>query len=572
MLVLLGRCGLLDERVVGVAVPHDVDVPQLRVPGGGGVGVPEGDGGEVPHEDGLGFAVELLRFGDGGRGSGLGDEHVERGGGIVAVVGGGARHVEGFEEVVDGGVVAGPAGAEGYFDGALGDFVAELFEGGVGLAVGGDSEGLVEVVADCVDPLLVAAVSVIADVEGAAPVADGVGLFPQLAGFCGVVGEDAVAGHVKVHIAQGGGGEFFGGGAGAEEDFLRDERPVDGHGDGGAAEAAFFAGEVGEPAGDDESSRAGGGFVAVAVGEVGLEVGEGGGADGAADGVEHAAEEVRVGGVGVGVEDPPDAFVAGFGVAFKGGVDFRHDPVVVEPGGAVDEFVGAVADGVFAEGFHVLVGDAGERHVGGVAQAEGEAGFGLVEGDGEAEWAGDGEAPHVAVGVVGGDDVFVALDGAEEALVELEVFAAGPVVPGVHIALCGDGFAVAEGPAGLQGDGELGGVAVGGDGFGVCHLHFAVVVVLDEAGEEVAEDVAAAGFVGVGGDEGVLGFRPVDADDAGRGGVASAAAAGEGGEASDQEERAGAGEEGAGAPAGAGGRGGGGAGGGGGVVHGGQGP
>ena len=438
--------------------------------------------------------------------------------------------------------------------------------------MGGDAEGLVEVIADGVDPLLVAAVSVVTNLEGAAPVADCVGLFPQLAGFCGVVGEDAGAGDIEVHVAQSGGGKFFGRGAGAEEDFLRDERPVDGHGEGGAAEASFFAFEVGEPLWDDEGGGAGGGFVAVAVGEIGLEVGEGGGADGAADGVEHASEEVCVGGVGIGVEDPPDAFIAGFGVAFEGGIDFRHDPVVVQPCLAIDEFVGAIANGVFAEGFHVLVGDAGKRHIGGVAQAEGEASFGLVEGDGEAEWAGDGEAPHVAVGVVGGDDVFVALDSAKEALVELEVFAAGPIVPGVDVALRGDGFAVAEDPAGFEGDGELGGVAVGSDGFGVGHFHRAVVVVLGKAGEEVAEDVAAAGLVGVGGDEGVLGFGPVDANDAGRGGVPSAAAAGKGGEASDQEEGAGAGEEGTGKPSGADGQGGGGACGGGGVVHGGQGP
>ena len=569
MLLLLGRCGLLDERVVGVAVPHDVHVPQLRVPGGGRVGVPQGDGGEVPHEDGLGFAVVLLRFGDGGGGGRLGDELVELGGVVVAVVGGGTRHIEGFEEVVDGGVVAHPAGAEGYLDGALGDLVAELLEGGVGLAVGGDAEGLVEVVADGVDPLLVAAVSVVADLEGATPLTDVIGLLPQFAGLGGVVGEDAVAGHIEVHVAQGGGGEFFGGGAGAEEDFLRDERPVDGHGDGGAAQSAFLAFEVGEPFGDDEGGGACRGLVAVAVGEVRLEVGEGGGADGTADGVEEAAEEVGVGGVGAGVEDPPDALVVGLRVALEAGVGFRHEAVVVEPGLAVRQLVGAVADGVFTVGFHVFEGDTGERHVGGVAEAQGEASFGLVEGDGEAQRAGDLEAAHVAVGVVGRGDLVIAFDGAEEALVELEVFAAGAVVPGVHIALCGDGFAVAEGPAGLQGDGELGGVAVGFDGLGVGHLHLAVIVVLDEAGEEVAEDVAAAHLVGVGGDEGVLGFGPVDAEHAGRGGVASAAAAGEGGQAAHHEECAGAGDEGAGESAGTVSRGGrrGGGGGGGGVVH-----
>lgn len=129
-----------------------------------------------------------------------------------------------------------------------------------------------EVVTDSIDPLLVATVGIVANLESVIPGFYAVGLLPEFPGFVRVVGEDVIARHIEVNIAQGGGGEFFGGGAGAEEDFVRNEWAVDGHGDGGAAQAAFFTLEVGEPFGDDEGTGAGGGFVVVAGGEVGLEV------------------------------------------------------------------------------------------------------------------------------------------------------------------------------------------------------------------------------------------------------------------------------------------------------------
>lgn len=212
----------------------------------------------------------------------------------------------------------------------------------------------------------------------------------------------------------------------------------------------------------------------------------------------------------------------------------------MKPSFTVYQLVWAIADGMFAERLYVFVGDAGQWHIGNMSEAEWETCLWLVESNGKAQRACDGEAAHMTIGVVFGDDVLVAVNGAEETLVELHVFTARTIVPGVYIALRGHGFTVAEGPAGFQSDGELSGVAVRLNRLGVGQHHFPVVVVADKAAEEVEENVPAAYFICVGGNEGVLWFGPVDANDTGGGGVIVVAAAGEGSEASGEEECAGA--------------------------------
>src|SRR5699024_10280804 len=123
--------GSLGDRVVQRdRVPAVLHVRDLIGEAAHGVLVPQREGRQVLHEDRLGRVELLVRGVDVRRGEALLEELVELGVLVVAVVaalavrrGGGVQRAE---EVVDGGVVRLPAGAEGTFHGAGRDLLAEL--------------------------------------------------------------------------------------------------------------------------------------------------------------------------------------------------------------------------------------------------------------------------------------------------------------------------------------------------------------------------------------------------------------------------------------------------------------
>ncbi|CAM5660111.1 hypothetical protein SGLAM104S_00666 [Streptomyces glaucescens] len=237
--------------------------------------------------------------------------------------------------------------------------------------------------------------------------------------------------------------------------------------------------------------------VEVAVAEVASDVAELGGGD-VVDQIEDCpAHEVGVGGVVVGVDLEVDAAVLRL---VRAGVLLPLAQGHLGAPGVRLNGVGAVSDRFGQPGVVVVEEGAGQRDVGVVAEGVGEGGPLLGEGDGEGALAGDLQ-PKERVGALLAllrVDLVVALDVAEEVRVALVVLQGGAVVPGVDEGLRRHFLAIAEGPAVLDGDGEV--LLVGGlDLLGEHVLGRAGLRVVPlEPAEDHVEHLAALHLVGVG--------------------------------------------------------------------------
>ena len=99
------------------------------------------------------------------------------------------------------------------------------------------------------------------------------------------------------------------------------------------------------------------------------------------------------------------------------------------------------------------------------------------------------------------------------------------VVPGVYEGVRGDGGAVGEFPALLQGDGVFRGVVVRGDGLGDFVFDLAALTEARQAGIELVDDLAASGFGGGAAGQSVGGLHAIYADGLGVGRVGTSGSA-----------------------------------------------
>ena len=142
-------------------------------------------------------------------------------------------------------------------------------------ALGIDIQRVLDVVADCLNPVLRSAISIVCNAELTAPRGDGVGLGPQFLSFGRVVLQHFIALEFLGVGANRGCKEVDGGRGGAVEDLLGDGLAVDGHGNGLTTQVAFLVlAEVFQPFRNGEGERIATGLVVCLQRLVGLEGGK----------------------------------------------------------------------------------------------------------------------------------------------------------------------------------------------------------------------------------------------------------------------------------------------------------
>ena len=227
--------------------------------------------------------------------------------------------------------------------------------------------------------------------------------------------------------------------------------------------------------------------------------------------IQVAGRQIGVGGFRIGVDHEVQTIVLGRGNTLVIGVLDHLDVLVVVP---LLELVLAVADRALAEGLRIVVERLRQRGVGGVADADREGRVRAGELDGEGGVVDHGQAGQLGVRIALRIlQVLIALDDREEGGIHHAVGGVGGIAPGLGEGLGGHRGAVGEGPAVVQRDGVLGAVLVGHDLLGDLVLGVALVVEGDELGEQHIDRVAAAGLVGVGGDQRVLRLAAVHVHD-----------------------------------------------------------
>ena len=259
--------------------------------------------------------------------------------------------------------------------------------------------------------------------------------------------------------------------------------------------------------GDRHRRDAGVGFVDGAACEGFLVGADGRGGHGVHD-VEVTGLEVVVGGVHRLVELDEDTLVLGLLVTNVVLVGNQVDLDVVLPGVLRGELVGAVADRVLAAGLGVVQGRVRQRRVGGVAQAAEEVVAGCLQRDREGVVVDDLDAGQVAHARLVG-----AFEVAEEG--GLLLVLRGDELPGAGEVLSLDGGPVGELTVLVDLDGPDGVVVVGLDGLGDVEDGVAVNVVAHELAEDLGQDLTAAGFGGLAGQQRVLRLGAVEDDGVG---------------------------------------------------------
>ena len=166
--------------------------------------------------------------------------------------------------------------------------------------------------------------------------------------------------------------------------------------------------------------------------------------------------------------------------------------------------VGPIADGVFAEGRHVL-----ERHIGqwvkrDMSQPVGEIRQRFSQLNGESCVVNDFQSGERATAVRG-----VPFDRFE--IITQGLFVGDRIIPGFHKIMGLHLGAVGE--SGFPQRHRVGAVTVEVNGFGRVIMGFAVGVVIYQAGEQGGDDFRAAGFIGVGRQERVLRLRTPHGDE-----------------------------------------------------------
>ena len=116
----------------------------------------------------------------------------------------------------------------------------ELVGSGHRDALGIDIQRVLDVVADCLNPVLRSAISIVCNAELTAPRGDGVGLGPQFLGLGRVVLQYFISLEFLGVGADWGCKEVDGGRGGTVEDLLGDGLAVDGHGNGLTTQIAFL--------------------------------------------------------------------------------------------------------------------------------------------------------------------------------------------------------------------------------------------------------------------------------------------------------------------------------------------
>ena len=198
---LLGR----DGPVLQNAVPAGVNVADVLAPDGLACVVPQRQVGEVLEQDLLCLGELLVGVLRGLGAQAFVEELVELGVRVALVVGAGAGLQERAQEVVQRRVVGLPAGAGQARQFLGGAQLQDFSELGERLAFGLDSQVVLEVVGNGVDPFLVAAVGVVRELQGlvCGPRADGVSLGPEFLRLGGIELQDLGTGNVFVVAVNG---------------------------------------------------------------------------------------------------------------------------------------------------------------------------------------------------------------------------------------------------------------------------------------------------------------------------------------------------------------------------------
>ena len=204
-----------NREVVHGRVPGELNVAHLVGPCTVGVCVPGRDDRHILEEQLFGLVLKVQRL---GRRSGqrVAQVLVKLTALPTGVVGGSARRVGREEEVVERGVVTLPALTESALGGTGLHIAKQRLEVCVGIAFSLDTQGVLDGVAGCVNPLLVATIRVVGDEELAAPRRDRVSLLPQLLSLGGVVLQNLRALQAFLIPVNCGGSEVLGGGYGCQ--------------------------------------------------------------------------------------------------------------------------------------------------------------------------------------------------------------------------------------------------------------------------------------------------------------------------------------------------------------------
>ena len=185
------------------------------------------------------------------------------------------------------------------------------------------------------------------------------------------------------------------------------------------------------------------------------------------------------------------------------------------------ELVRTVADRGLSELFDVLKCHAWQREHGLVRELGREYGIRFVQFDDQRVVVRGGKTGKCGLRIdVRILQLVIALDGGESACGLLRVLHIGGETPGVGEGMGGYCLAVGELPAFLQLDRVLGGILVRGDTLGDFEMLLALRVEAHQTFEQVADDLAAAHFVGVARNQTVLRLAVVHGNQRGVAGIA----------------------------------------------------
>ena len=217
-----------NREVVHGRIPSELNVAHLGGPCTVGVRVPSRDNRHVLEEQLFSLVLKVECLGTRSR-QRVAQVLVKLTALPTGVVGGSVRRVGREEEVVERGVVTLPALTESTLSGASLHIAKQRLEVCVGIAFSLKTQGVLDGVAGCGNPLLVATSRVVGDEELAAPRRDRVSLRPQLLSLGGVVLQNLRALQAFLVTVNCGGSEVLGGGTGAREDRLDDRVTIDRH-------------------------------------------------------------------------------------------------------------------------------------------------------------------------------------------------------------------------------------------------------------------------------------------------------------------------------------------------------